>query len=205
MSSENVLSKALGLVGLSMVPTILGAYFGAQLIGQMSILVAIVMLIAAICLIFAIIKTNNPILFLVFSAVMGASAGPLLAHVLELQNGVNYIVTAATLTASALFGIVAYVKKTKKDFSYLGGFLFGALIILLVGGVINLFVGSSVMTLALSMVGAVIFTAYILYDVSQVVTGKETNYVFAALSIYLDVFNLFIDLLRIIVSIGGDD
>lgn len=205
MSSENVLSKALGLVGLSMVPTILGAYFGTQLIGQMSILVAIVMLIAAICLIFAIIKTNNPILFLVFSAVMGASAGPLLAHVLELQNGVNYIVTAAALTASALFGIVAYVKKTKKDFSYLGGFLFGALIILLVGGVINLFVGSSVMTLALSMVGAVIFTAYILYDVSQVVTGKETNYVFAALSIYLDVFNLFIDLLRIIVSIGGDD
>lgn len=205
MSSENVLSKALGLVGLSMIPTILGAYFGAQVIGQMSILVAIVMIIAAICLIFAIIKTNSPILFLVFSAVMGAGAGPLLAHVLELHNGVNYIVTAATLTASALFGIVAYVKKTKKDFSYLGGFLFGALIILLVGGLINLFVGSSAMTLALSMVGAVIFTAYILYDVSQVVTGKETNYVFAALSIYLDVFNLFIDLLRIIVSIGGDD
>lgn len=207
-SSDTVLSKTFTLLGLSMIPTALGSFVASTLslpVGVPQIIFIIVMFLLSLGVMYATFRYSSEKLFLLFSFIIGAMIGPFINAVLERADGESIIFTAALITAAALFGITGYVKKTKKDFSYLGGFLFGALIALIVGGVLQIFIQSSVMEILLSVAGVIIFLAYILYDVSEVVTGKQTNHVHAAVSIYLDVVNLFIDLIRLLLAFSGSD
>ena len=93
---------------------------------------------------------------------------------------------------------------TARDFSNLGKFLFAGLILMLLAGVANMFFQIPALSLALSALGVMIFSAYVLYDINNIVKGGETNYVSATLNVYLDIYNIFINLLNLIMAFTGE-
>lgn len=213
---DTVLSKTFGLVGLSMIPTILMAYLVAQIpisfyqahpIGML--VGSIVLLLISFGFMFFAMKQRTESMatigMMLFASVMGAMMGPTIMITLNKPNGMELILGAASLTGIALFGLTAYAMKTKRDFSFLGGFLFAALLVLIGGGILQIFFHSPILNVILTVAGVLIFLAYILFDVSRVVTGGETNYVFAAIAIYLDIINLFLNLLRLLGILSSDD
>lgn len=144
------------------------------------------------------------VLLALFSALMGVSMGPMLTRYTAMPNGTELIVMAAGMTALATWGSAAYVISTRKDFSRFGTFLFGALLVLLAASVLSIFVQSSLLRVAISAIGALVFLFYMLYDISNVVSGSERNYISASVSIYLNVLNLFQYLLSLL-SLGSND
>jgi len=165
--------------------------------------------VASLVTIFAVHKfRNSPVglgLLALFAALSGASLGPILARYAGMAGGTQMIATAAALTAAATFGCAMYAITSRRSFSHLGGFLFAAILVFLVASIIAVFVQSSILSLGLSVVGSLLFTVFLLYDISEVVTGQETNYISASLSIFLDMFNLFMNLLRFLGLVGSDD
>lgn len=169
----------------------------------------ILLLVGAIVTIIGILFNRNNsfgvVLLGVLSAILGASFGPALAMHLAMPNGGQNVGLAAGLTAAATFACASYSLTTRKDFSRWRGFLFGALIVLVLAGIAGIFLPIPGLHLALSAAGSLLFLAYLLMDVSDVVNGNETNYIVASVNIYLDIFNLFVNLLRLIGILGSDD
>ena len=144
-----------------------------------------------------------------FTGLLGASIGPMLNHYLSLSGGSQIVMQALGTTALIFFALSAYVLTTRKDFSFMGGFLFVGLIAVLVcaiGMMIAGFFGvhMPLASVALSGVIALLFSGFILYDTSRIVHGGETNYIMATTSLYLNILNLFTSLLHII-GFASDD
>jgi modulator of FtsH protease len=139
-----------------------------------------------------------------FTGIEGASLGYILNHYAGMANGSSMIMQALGLTSVIFVSLSAYALTTKKDFSFMSGFLFAGLIVVIAAAVINIFVGSSVMFMAMNAGIALLMTGFILYDTSRIVNGGETNYVRATISLYLDFLNLFISLLHLF-GMGNDD
>ena len=208
---NRVLRNTYWLLALSMVPTVLGAWIGvatgitAAMGNGMS---AIVFLVGAFGLIFAIEKTKNsaagvPIL-LAFTFFMGLMLSRLIAAVLGLQNGSGLIMTAFAGTGVIFLGMATLSTVIKRDLSAMGKFLFIGVIMLIVAGIANIFLQSSALMITLSVVTIGIFSAFILYDLKRVRDGEETNYISATLSVYLDLYNIFQSLLSILGIFGGN-
>lgn len=165
--------------------------------------------VASLVTIFGVhLNRNNGIgltLLGVFAGLEGVLIGPLMARYLGMAHGTELVMTAAALTAAATFGCAAYAITSRRSFSNWGGFLFAALLVLVVASIIAIFVHSTMLHLALSVAGALLFTVYLLVDISNVVTGRETNYISAALDVYLDMLNLLLNLLRIFGIVGRSD
>ncbi|AZG73537.1 Bax inhibitor-1/YccA family protein [Shewanella livingstonensis] len=139
-----------------------------------------------------------------FTGMQGASLGYILNHYAGMANGPGLIMQALGLTSIIFVSLSAYALTTKKDFSFMGGFLFAGLLVMIGAMVINIFVGSSILFMAMNAGIALLMTGFILYDTSRIVNGGETNYVRATISLYLDFLNLFISLLHL-MGIGRDD
>lgn len=139
-----------------------------------------------------------------FTGMQGASLGYILNHYAGMANGPGLIMQALGLTSIIFVSLSAYALTTKKDFSFMGGFLFAGLLVMIGAMVINIFVGSSILFMAMNAGIALLMTGFILYDTSRIVNGGETNYVRATISLYLDFLNLFISLLHL-MGIGSDD
>jgi modulator of FtsH protease len=139
-----------------------------------------------------------------FTGMQGASLGYILNHYSCMANGPGLIMQALGLTSIIFVSLSAYALTTKKDFSFMGGFLFAGLLVMIGAMVINIFVGSSILFMAMNAGIALLMTGFILYDTSRIVNGGETNYVRATISLYLDFLNLFISLLHL-MGIGSDD
>ncbi len=139
-----------------------------------------------------------------FTGMEGASLGYILNHYAGMANGPELIMQAFGLTSAIFIGLSMYALTTKKDFSFMGGFLFAGLIIIIIGSLINLFVGNSTAYMLLSWATALVFTGLILFDTSRIVNGGETNYIRATVSLYLDFLNLFLAILRIL-GMNNDD
>ena len=162
---------------------------------------AMIMSIAALALVwFVLPRTANtamglPVVFL-FTGLLGAALGPMLNRYLALPNGSEMVMQALGGTAIVFMSLSAYVLTTKKDFSFLGGFLFVGLMVVIVGMVgamiAAFFFGVDVSFFSLVMSG------FILFDTSRIITGGETNYIMATVSLYLNIYNLFTALLHII-------
>ena len=207
---NRVLRNTYWLLALSMVPTVLGAWIGVttgitRAMGPgMS---AIVFLVGAFGLIFAIEKTKNsaagvPIL-LGFTFFMGLMLSRLIGLVLGLNNGAGLIMTAFAGTGVIFLGMATLSTVIKRDLSSMGKFLFIGVIMLIVAGIANIFLQSSALMTTLSVVAIGIFSAFIIYDLKRVRDGEETNYISATLSIYLDLYNIFQSLLSILGIFGG--
>ena len=133
-----------------------------------------------------------------FTGLMGAGLGPMLNHYAAMPNGPMLIMQALGSTALIFFGLSAYALNTKKDFSFMGGFLTVGLIVVIVASIVNIFIGSSLMFMVLNAAVILIMSGLILFDTSRIINGGETNYIRATVSLYLNVYNLFTSLLHLL-------
>mgnify|MGYP001021236749 FL=1 len=206
---HQVLRNTYWLLALSMIPTVLGAFIGVQmhlpmLTGGMGF---IIFMAVAFGFMYAIEKTNNSGLgvavLLGFTFFMGLMLTPILTRTLGYSNGGMLIMTAFGGTATILAVMATIATVSKRDFSAMGKWLFAGVIVLILASVANIFLGLSALSIVISMVAIAIFSAYILYDVQQIINGGETNYISATLRIYLDVYNIFTSLLSLLGFAGG--
>ena len=209
---NRVLRNTYGLLAISMVPTVLGAWVGlatgitSGLTGWMGL---IVFLGGAFGFMYAIEKTKNtaagvPVL-LAFTFFMGLMLSRLVGQVLGLSNGANLIMTAFAGTGAIFLGMASLSSVIKRDLTNMGKFLFIGVIMLLVAGIANVFIQSSALMITLSVLAIGIFSAFILYDLKRVQDGEETNYISATLGVYLSLFNVFQSLLALLGMTGGRD
>lgn len=208
---NKVLRNTYWLLALSLLPTVLGAWLGvasgitASLSGGIGL---IVFLGGAFGFIYAIEKTKNsaagvPVL-LGFTFFMGLMLSRLIAMVLGFKNGPDLVMTAFGGTAGVFLAMASLATVIKRDISGMGKWLFVGAVTLMVGGIINVFVGSSAGMMAVSVLAIGIFSAYMLYDVKQIIDGGETNYISATLALYLDIINVFQSLLALLGIFGGE-
>ncbi|MDO6619234.1 MULTISPECIES: Bax inhibitor-1/YccA family protein [unclassified Shewanella] len=139
-----------------------------------------------------------------FTGMQGASLGYILNHYAGLANGPELIMQAFGLTSVIFISLSAYAISTKKDFNFMGGFLFAGLIVVIGASLINMFVGNSVAFMAIQAAVAMLMVGLILYDTSRIVNGGETNYIRATISLFLNFINLFMALLHL-MGMGNDD
>lgn len=140
-----------------------------------------------------------------FTGVMGASIGPMLNHYLSMPGGPALVMQALGGTAVVFFSLSAYALTTRKDFSFMGGFLMVGLIVAVVASIANIFLGIPALSLSISAAIVFIMSGMILWDTSRIVNGGETNYIRATVSLYLNIYNLFIHLLSLLTAMSGDD
>ena len=131
--------------------------------------------------------------------------GPILQHALNLRNGGQIIGLAAGGTSIIFLTLAGIATTTKKDFSFMGKFLMIGIILLIVASLANIFFQIPALALALSGVGVLLFSGFILYDVSRIVNGGETNYVMATLGLYMSIYNLFTSLLHLLMGLMGSN
>ncbi|MBE9396305.1 Bax inhibitor-1/YccA family protein [Pontibacterium sp. N1Y112] len=163
-------------------------------------------IIVSFIMLFVLNKKQNsaaalPLVFL-FTGLMGFGLGPLLNHYLGMANGGDIVMTALGMTALTFLGLSAYVMTSKKDFSFMGGFLSAGAIVALIA-MVALFVlpmfGIEVgaMHMAFSAFIVLLMAGFILYDTSNIVNGHYTNYIMATVSLYLNIYNLFVHMLAL--------
>jgi modulator of FtsH protease len=140
-----------------------------------------------------------------FTGVMGAALGPLLNVYLALPNGSSLVMQSLGGTALIFFGLSAYALQSKRDFSFMGGFLFAGLLVAIVAMIANIFLAIPALSLTISAAVILIMSGLILMDTSRIINGGETNYIRATVGLYLNIFNLFVHLLHLLGVFGGDD
>ncbi|QCX48312.1 Bax inhibitor-1/YccA family protein [Ralstonia pseudosolanacearum] len=209
---NRVLRNTYWLLALSMIPTILGAWIGVatgfNLMAGQPLMGFLIFMGVAFGFFYAIERFKNSgvgvALLLGFTFFMGLMLSRLIGMILGFSNGAALIMTAFGGTAT-IFTVMATVATiSKRDFSGLGKWLFMGVLVLIVGSVANIWLQLPSMMLTISVLAIAIFSAYILYDVQRIVNGGETNYVTATLAIYLDVYNVFTNLLAILGIFGGN-
>ena len=209
---NTVLRNTYWLLALSMVPTVLGAWIGVAtgITRAMSPGIGLVVFLAgAFGFMFAIEKTKNsaagvPVL-LGFTFFMGLMLSRLVGSVLGLSNGAGLVMTAFAGTGAIFLGMASLSSVIKRDLSAMGKWLFIGAIMLMVAGIANIFLQSSVLMITLSVVAIGIFSAFILHDLKRVQDGLETNYITATLGVYLSIYNVFQSLLALLGIFGGRD
>jgi modulator of FtsH protease len=214
LSSEDrnrVLRNTYWLLAVSMLPTVLGAWVGVAsgisyaLSGGLGI---ILMLAGAFGFIYAIEKTKHSstgvYVLLGFTFFMGLMLSRMIAMVLGFKNGAELVMTAFGGTAGVFFAMASLSSVIKRDISGLGKWLMVGVIVLMVGSIINIFVGSSTGMVVISILSMAIFSAFMLYDLKRIMDGGETNYISATLTLYLDVLNVFQSLLALLGIFGGE-
>jgi modulator of FtsH protease len=208
---NKVMRNTYWLLALSLLPTVAGAWMGvatgitASLGGGLGL---IVFLGGAFGFMFAIEKFKNsaagvPIL-LAFTFFMGLMLSRMIAMVLGFKNGPELIMTAFGGTAGVFFVMASLATVIKRSLEGMGKWLMVGAVVLLVGSVINVFVGSSAGMAAISVLAIGIFSLFMLYDLKRIVDGGETNYISATLGLYLSLFNVFQSLLALLGLMGGE-
>jgi FtsH-binding integral membrane protein len=211
-SQNRVLRNTYWLLALSMLPTIAGAWVGMQLnflslFAASPIMAPLLMFGVMIGALFGVTALRNsawgvPAHF-GFTFIAGLMLAPILSVALGLRNGGQLIGLAGGMTAAIFFAMAAIATVTKRDFSFLGKFLFVGLVVVIVASLANLFFQIPALSLTISAVAVLVFSLYLLHDVSNIVRGGETNYITATLNLFLDVYNIFISLLNILMIFSG--
>ncbi len=204
---NKVLRNTYFLLGLTLAFSAVAA--GISMAMGMPAIGAIVCMIAGIVMLFVVHKKADSAsgIFWVFgfAGLMGASLGPMLLAYAGLPNGPSLIMQALAGTALIFFGLSAYALTSRKDFSFMGGFLMIGLLVIVVAAIANIFLSIPALSLTISAVAVLVMSGLILFDTSRIVHGGETNYIRATVSLYLNVFNLFVHLLHLLGIFGGDE
>ncbi|RTL25978.1 MAG: Bax inhibitor-1/YccA family protein [Rhodocyclaceae bacterium] len=210
--ANRVLRNTYLLLALSMVPTVAGALIGVQM--QFSFLAGsplmsfLLFMGVSFAFFYGIEKNKNSgvgvALLLAFTFFMGLMLSRILQVALGFSNGGSMIALAGGGTAAIFATMAGIASVSKRDFSSMGKFLTVGLVVVLIAMMANIFLQMPVLHLVISAVVVLLFSAYILYDISAIVQGGETNYVTATLAVYLDIYNVFVSLLNLIMSFTGE-
>jgi modulator of FtsH protease len=209
---NQVLRNTYWLLALSMLPTIAGAYVGAGInfasfYKASPIMAPLVMFGAMFGMLFVVSALRNSAWGIAavfgFTFVAGIMLAPMLQHAAGFKNGGQLIALAGGMTAGVFLVMATIATVSKRDFSFLGKFLFVGLVLLIVASLANLFFAVPAASLAISAIAVLIFSMYLLYDVNQIVRGGQTNYIMATIGIFLDLFNIFVNLLNILMAFSG--
>ena len=198
-------------LALTMVPTVVGALIGmstASIVMAHPILTTVVMLAGVIGLQFGIAANRNSglgiALLLLMTGLLGWWLGPILNVALQMKNGMALVGYAAVGTG-VIFTAMAMVAATaKRDFGFMYKFLFVGMIALLLAMVANMFLQIPALALAISTLVIVVFSLFLLYDLQRVMRGGETNYVMATTAVYMSLFNIFANLLHLLLALTGE-
>lgn len=204
---NKVLRNTYFLLGLTLAFSAVAA--GISMAMGMPAIGAIVCMIAGFIMLFVVHKKSDSAsgIFWVFgfAGLMGASLGPMLLAYAGLPNGPSLIMQALAGTALIFFGLSAYALTSRKDFSFMGGFLMIGLLVIVVAAIANIFLSIPALSLTISAVAVLVMSGLILFDTSRIIHGGETNYIRATVALYLNIFNLFVHLLQLLGIFGGDD
>jgi modulator of FtsH protease len=208
---QKVLRNTYMLLSLTMIPTIAGAFIGmatAGIVYQHPIMTSLLMLGAMIGLQYAIAANRNSslgvVLLLTLTFILGWYLGPILNFALTLRNGPQLIGIAAGGTGAILLTMSAIATTTKRDFSFMGKFLFVGMMVLLLASLANMFFQIPALMLTISALAVVIFSMFLLHDVSRIVNGGETNYIMAATGVYISLWAIFVNLLQLLMALAGN-
>lgn len=209
--AQKVLRNTYLLLALTMVPTVIGAFIGlstsAFVIANPGIS-SIVMLVGVIGLQVGIAANRNSAvgvaLLLLMTGILGWWLGPILNFALAMKNGPQLIGYAALGTGVILFSMGALATATKRDFGFLGKFLFVGMWALVIAALANIFLHIPALALTVSTVAIVVFSLFLLFDLNRIVRGGETNYVMAATGVYMSLWNIFANLLFLLTALSGN-
>ena len=212
LEQHRVLRNTYMLLGLSMIPTVLGALAGIQMgfsfFAGSPMISFVLFLGIAWGFMWGIEKNKNSglgvALLLGFTFFMGLMLSRILQVALGFSNGGSMIALAAGGTGAIFFTLSSVAAVSKRDFTGMGKFLFAGMILILLAAVANIFFQVPALSLTIAVAAVGIFSAYILYDISRIMQGGETNYVSATLAVYLDIYNVFVSLLQLIMAFTGE-
>jgi modulator of FtsH protease len=160
-------------------------------------------------LLFATSKFRNSGLGLVsvfaLTGFMGYTLGPILNAYLSLANGGQIVTTAMGGTGLIFLGLSGYALASRKDFSFMGGFLMVGILVAFLGGLAAVFLEMPMLSLAVSAMFVLLMSGLILFETSNIIHGGETNYIMATVSLYVSIFNLFTSLLHLLGFMGGEE
>ena len=210
-TQNRVLRNTYWMLAATMVPTVLGAWLGTVMgfsfLGGSPLLSTLLFLGIAFGFFYAIEKTKHSTtgvyLLLGFTFFMGLMLSRLIGVALGMGNGAQLIGVAAGGTGVVFFAMASLSTVIKRDLSGMGKFLFVGVIILLVASVANIWLQMPALMLTISVLALAIFSIFLLVDLQRVVNGGETNYISATLAVYLDVYNIFSNLLVLLMSLFG--
>ncbi len=212
VSQNRVLRNTYLLLAISLIPTVIGAAIGVRtgfsFFAGSPLISFVVFLAVAFGFFWGIERNKNSGLGVAllpgFTFFMGLMLSRILQVALGFSNGGTMIAMAGAGTSAIFLTLAGIATVTKRDFSFMGKFLFIGMIVALLAALANIFLQIPALSLTISAAVVMIFSAYILYDVSRIVTGGETNYVSATLALYLDIYNVFTSLLHLIMAFSGD-
>ncbi len=203
---NKVLRNTYMLLGMTLLFSAVTA--GVAMALQISQMTALILSLVGFGLLFVVNKTADSakgiVAVFAFTGVLGAALGPMLNHYLGIANGPSLIMQALGGTAVVFFALSGYVLTTRKDFSFMGGFLMVGLIVAVVASLALMFFNVPAASLALSALIVLLMSGFILFDTSRIIHGGETNYIRATVSLYLDIYNLFTALLHLLGATSDD-
>jgi len=211
LAQNRVLRNTYLLLALTMLPTVVGAFVGmatASFVFAHPIAISLGMLAVVIGLQFAIAANRNSsigiALLLLMTGLLGWWLGPILSVALAMKNGGLLVGYAAAGTGVIFFSMGAIAATSKRDFSFMGKFLFVGMITLLVAMIANMFLQIPALALAISSLVIVVFSLFLLYDLQRIIRGGEDNYIMATTGVYMSLFNIFANLLNILMALMGE-
>jgi len=209
--AQKVLRNTYLLLALTMVPTVIGAYVGMATSGVIMgspILSTFIMLGAVIGLQFGIAKNRNSgigvALLLLMTGLLGWWLGPILNFALAMKNGMALVGYAALGTGGIFLAMGVVASTVKRDFGFMGKFLFVGMLALLAAMIANMFLQIPALALTISTGVIVVFSLFLLYDLQRIIRGGETNYIMAATGVYMSLFNIFANLLYLLMALAGN-
>jgi modulator of FtsH protease len=208
VSSNKVLKNTYMLLSATLGFSALTAV-ASMAIGVPPIAYLVSIIVAMVLGIFVLPKAANSskgigVIFLI-TGLLGFGLGSVLTMYLALPNGPQIIATAFAGTGIIFLGLSGYALTSKRDFSFMGGFLFAGMMVVVLAMVANIFLQMPALSLAVSGGIILVMSGFILFDTSRIISGGETNYIMATYGLYLSIFNIFISLLQILGIMGGDD
>jgi modulator of FtsH protease len=212
VDQNSVMRNTYWLLALSMLPTVAGAYLGASMdfaafYRASPIMAPLLMFAAMFGMLFVVSALRNSSWGIAavfgFTFVSGVMLAPMLQHAAGLKNGGQLVALAGGMTAVVFFVMATIATVSKRDFSFLGKFLFVGVILLILASLANLFFQVPALTITISAVAVLIFSMYLLHDLSQIVRGGQDNYIMATIGLFLDIFNIFVNLLNLLMIFTG--
>ncbi|MDA0665198.1 MAG: Bax inhibitor-1 family protein [Proteobacteria bacterium] len=210
-AQNRVLRNTYFMLAATMVPTVLGAWIGMSMgfsLFEGSPLISMMLFMGiAFAFFYGIERTKHSTvgvyLLLGFTFFMGLMLSRILSAALGMGNGGQIIAVAAGGTGVIFFGMASLATVVKKDLSSMSKFLFLGVILLIVASVANIWLQMPALMLTISLLAVVIFSVFLLVDLQRIINGGETNYISATLSVYLSVYNIFTNLVVLLMSLFG--